>query len=100
MGNLFVQETVINKTKNCMIWESGVRDTHVADKNSLFRSMELVYGKYVRPVILITEDGRRRKIGWIFEKNERYGVSGSFLKQTKVTLHRKKPDVKVIYHYV
>ena len=101
MANLFVKETVFNKSEKCAIWESDVRDTHIQDKNELFRHMEQIYGRYVGPAICM-EGGRHRKIGWVFEKKERYcrgKRQGTFIKRTQVTIHAKKPDVKIRYFY-
>ena len=102
MANLFVKEIVSNKSKKCTIWESEVRNTHIQDKNELFRHMEEIYGRYVRPAVFVLADGRKQKIGWVFEKVERYCQGkrqGTFVKETQVTVHSKKPDVRIRYFY-
>ena len=96
---LYVQETYVDATEDCMIGESEVYETGYDESGPLFRAMRDEYGRCIGRVYVDTAD-RTKAIGWIFEGRDKYQDSSeTYLRHVWVTLHDGPDTVTRERHY-
>lgn len=71
-GNIWIEETFINKDKGYRFGDSGVYESFTDDKGKLFKSLQKEYGRCVSRVYVDQKEGPPKQIGWVFEKKMQY----------------------------
>ena len=100
MGNLFIQESWVDRSRDVRCGESDVYETFTDNRGELFRSLQKEYGRCVSKVYIDLEDGKAQAIGWVFQKIVQYEDTGEdFLMDTWVTVHSEPPERTVKYNY-
>lgn len=97
---IFVQESYVNRTEGHGIGESDVYETFADDSGELFRAMRAEYGRCVGSIYVDGEDGKVRRIGWVFQGRDRYqDADETYLREVWVTLHERMPEVTTTVTY-
>lgn len=115
MSNLFIETVSVNLTKGHRINDPEFVETRFDTKAALYRSLIKEYGGHVRKMYTELGGNKTVQIGWIFTKRERYvDVSlprsikrlskreldeYTFLCETWVSIHTKKPEIITKYFY-
>ena len=98
---MLVQEAQVNATEGYRFGESPPYEAFSDDVGELFRHARGEFGRCTGSVYLDLPEGKAQRVGWVFQKAERYTDTGqSYLHETWVTLHRQEPAKLVTYHYV
>lgn len=97
---MFIKETWLNATENYICGDSGIYEAFTDKVGELFKRLQKEYGRCAGPVYIDKSDGKASKIGWIFQKREKYtDCNKYYLKETWVELHSKKPITKIENHF-
>lgn len=97
--NLFVEESHVDATRGVNYGSSGVQESFTNNVGRLFRSCQSHFGRCTSSVYIDTPQGSK-KIGWVFEKQEKYTDTGEpYLSETWVTVHKCAPERMVRYDY-
>jgi len=96
---LLIKEVSVNKDEDYCIGDSGVYETYFEKIIDLFRMCMKKYGRCTG-YIYIDKGGKRRRIGWLFEKTDYYeDTKEPYKKETWVTVHEKMPKTTVEYFH-
>lgn len=100
---MLIEETWVNKTENCQSGEADLYEPFTENTGELFRAFQKEYGRCVSKIYIDNPSGDPFNpiiVGWVFEKRQRYDDSkNTFLLETWITLHEKKPTVTRQFHY-
>ena len=78
---MFIKETWVDKTKGCLIGDSGFYEPFTSNLGELFRSLQKEYGRCTGYVYI----GDDKPIGWVFEKKVKYtDVNEFYINETWV----------------
>lgn len=89
-GNLDDQRIILG--------ESDPYEAYTDNLQKLFLSLQREYGRCTGHEYV--GDKEPKKIGWVFEKRQRYQDSkDTYLQETWVTLHESLPEHHTTYHY-
>ena len=102
---LFVQENLMevqnintDDEKRILLNESDIYETFTNDRGELYRSLQKEYGRCISKVYVGETD--IKEIGWVFVKREMYNdCNETYLQETWITVHTKKPTKTIKYHY-
>ena len=105
--NIWIDETWIEvknpnqeNEKRISRGESGLYETFTDKIKTLFLSLSREYGKCISSIYIDTKKGKTKKIGWVFQKREKYtDCNETYLKETWITLHEKQPKKLIKYFY-
>lgn len=98
--NLLLSETHVDATRNCRIGETEPTEAWTSDAGKLFRTLQREYGRCVGSVYIDTAEGNTKRVGWMFQKTERYEDTGEpWTREVWVTLHDAKDTVVRTHHY-
>jgi hypothetical protein len=83
-----------------IIGEGEIYDTGLDDMGALYRSLRAEYGRCTGHVYIDTAEEEARKVGWVFEKRERYQDTGdTYLQTTWVHVFTAMPTVTRVFHH-
>lgn len=102
MSNIWIQETWIDKERNCSLGKSDVYETwaDVSEKSRLLTSLKKQYGRIISKVYIDTKEGKTQEIGYVFQKRQKYeDYNSAYLLETWVTFHTAPPTETTTYHY-
>ncbi len=98
--HLYIQETWINATEGHLNDETEVYETRFKTTSALYKNCLKEYGRCTSKIYVDNLNGDGEQVGWVFQKRHKYDDSNeSFLQETWVTVHTKKPDVVVTHNY-
>jgi len=99
---LHIQETWVDQKRNCICGETPVYETSYEKVGELYRALVKQYGRCIGKMYCDNKvTGKTRAIGWIFLKRAKYeDCKDTYLQETWVSVHEKKEDTYVTYHYV
>ena len=98
-NNLLISEDQINVTEGYRSGESGVFECFTDHPGELFRALRRNYGRCTGKV-RVDVGNSVKAIGWVFEKRRKYDdCDETYLLETWVTVHEKKPTRTIEYHY-
>ena len=81
--------------------DSGFFTPFTENRGELFLAMQRENGRCIGYMYTERKNGNDQKIGWVFEKRRRYEDSNeTYLSQTWVELHERKPDVVTTCHFM
>jgi hypothetical protein len=100
-AGILVSEEWINATEHYSCGDSGVYKTRYTDKGKLYRGFMSEYGRCTGKVYMDQSNGKAMPVGWVFVKRTKYeDCAKTYLQETWVTLHERKPETHVEYHYL
>jgi hypothetical protein len=99
-GTMLIQETWIDKERNCINGESGKYEPFTDDTGKLYRAMVKEYGRCTGHVYIDTKDKGTKVIGLVFIKRQKYDdCDKTFLLETWVTLYDAPDEVMRREHH-
>ena len=98
---MIIEENHLNTTRGYHICEPiFCDDPFTDDPGELFRHCQKEYGRCTSSVY-VDRDGKTLRIGWVFEKTDRYEDTGEpFMHETWITLHTERPTHSIKRHYL
>jgi len=94
---MLIRETWVNKTEGYITGNTELYKPFTDDIKELLQTLRKEYGECISKIFV---DPDAKQIGWVFEKKVKYDdCNETFLMQTGVELHEKKPDHTVENHY-
>lgn len=96
---MYVQETWIDRTDDCLLGEGEVYESFTDNVGELFKSLQKESGKCIGKLHL-GHKGEILTIGWVFLRKEKYtDCNKTYLRETWVTLHDELPKTTTEYFY-
>lgn len=111
MGNLFIEVVRSNVTKGYRITDPDFQETKYSDNGVLYKALVKEYGRCISKQYIemgkIIGYNNRVQIGWVFAKRETYTDAkkpikkdrDTFICETWVSVHSKKPDIVTTPHF-
>lgn len=101
MSNLLISEDFVDKKKEMRLGSTEVYETVYSSVKELYLALRKQYGKCVSSIYVDSPGkAKSRRIGWVFEKKEKYIDSKEeYLRETWVTVHKDFPVTKTEYQY-
>jgi hypothetical protein len=104
---MLVSETFLNATEGYRFGETEPFEPYTDDVGRLFRDMQRGYGRCLSSVYVDGEDGKPRRIGWVFQKRAEYEDARSdwpddrryYIREVWVVLHDAPDTVTRRRHY-
>ena len=97
---MLISETFVNVDKGYRFGETEPYKPYTEDVGRLFRDMQPEYGRCVSSVYVDQKDGPPKRIGWVFQRKDRYEDSGeTYTREVWVTLHDAPVTVTRKHHY-
>ncbi len=98
---MLIKEIWINKTENCINGDSDFYEPFTDDIGKLFKSCQREHGRCVSGIFIDTKNNGTIKIGWVFEKRQKYtDCDETYLAETWIELHKDRPTVTTKKHYL
>lgn len=84
---LYMSEVHINRTENYHMGDEYAYETIFESTGEMFRSIVKDLGRCTGKCYIDEKDGKRRQVGWVFLKRDKYEDTGeSFLHETWVSV--------------
>ena len=96
---IHIKEQYINKNENCTFGGSEVYETFTDNIGELFKDLQCEFGRCVSSMYMDKKDGATKKIGWVFEKKNKYNdCDETYVQETWIELHKTKPKKTIEYN--
>ena len=96
---IHIKEQYINKTLFESCGESEVYETFTDSVGELFKHLQQEFGRCVSSMYIDKKDGTTKKIGWVFEKKNKYNdCDETYVQETWIELHKTKPKKTIEYN--
>ena len=95
---IHIKETHINKDEKCTFGDTDVYETYTDSIGELFKDLQIQFGRCVSSMYVDKKDGATKKIGWVFEKKNKYNdCNKTYMQETWIELHKTKPKKTIEY---
>lgn len=100
MSTLHAEVEYVDASRDVRLGSDGIQATDCQTPGELFRRCRRTLGRCTGGVFVDRADGGVQRIGWIFERRERYDDSErTFVRQAWVIVHTAHPTRTVTVHY-
>ena len=97
---LLMKEEFVNVTKGHRFGGGEPYEPWTEDVGKLFRTCQREYGRCVSSVYVDQKEGPSIRVGWVFQKMDRYEDTGKpYLRETWITLYEQADEVVRTHHY-
>lgn len=91
---MLISETFVNSDKGIQFSSSDPYEPFTQDVGKLFKALQRSHGRCTSSVYVDGKDGKTKRIGWVFQKRDRYGDTREYyLKETWITLYESPATV-------
>lgn len=98
---MLIKETWVNESKGHILSDSGLYESYTDNIGELFKNCQRLYGRCISGMFIDSTDGKNKKVGWVFEKLEKYQDANEYFKMhTWVEIHAKQPTKTEQNHYL
>lgn len=98
--NLWAQEDYVDASHGCRLGNTEPYETFTNNEGKLFRRLQSEFGRCTGNVLVDTEAGEAKAIGWVFEKRVKYAdCNKTYLREVWVTLH-DGPAEHIVKHRI
>ena len=98
---MIIQEEHVNGTEGYRLGEPAFYEAISENVGEVFSEARKEFGRCIGSVYVESPGPKPPRIGWVFEKIERYTDSGeSYINETWITLHKELPDKRMTFHYI
>ena len=95
---IHIKETYIDRNINCIFGDSEVYETFTDSIGELFKHLQQEFGRCTSSMYIDKTDGTAKKIGWVFEKKNKYNdCNETYMQETWIELHKTKPKKTIEY---